>query len=87
MVDQVPELIEVALIARSFPWPTRKTRKFLTACGMAGSGRGRGRDTLVSRDAFASQLPKIYKSFREKYLAGKLRSKRGGHHPKSAGKE
>lgn len=84
MVDQVPELIEVALIARSLPWTTRKARAFLIACGIAGPSRGRGRDTMVSRDAFATQLPKIYQSFRMKYLAGELRSKRGGARVRTA---
>jgi hypothetical protein len=86
MVEKVPEFLEVAPIARFIGWTTRKARNFLVKSGIAGPPRGKGCDTLVAREAFAAQMPRIYKSFAEQYLAGKLRSRRGGNHGKVTAK-
>jgi len=74
----VPRLIEVALVAKHIGWTTRKARTFLTKTGMAGKFEGWS-ETLVLRDVFAVQMPTIFKSFCEDYLAGKLQSNRGAH--------
>lgn len=77
MDDRIPKLLEVALVARHIGWPTRKARRFLEKTGMAGRIEG-WTDSLVLRDVFAAQLPVVFKSFCDDYLAGKLRSRRGG---------
>lgn len=81
MDDRIPKLLEVALVARHIGWPTRKARVFLEKTGMAGRIQG-WTESLVLRDVFAAQLPVVYKSFSEDYLAGKLRNGRGGRREK-----
>lgn len=82
MDDRIPKLLEVALIARHLGWPTRKTRERFRRAKMAESFPGCG-ELMVPREVFAAQLPVLYKSFCEDYLAGKLRSKRGDNRRKT----
>jgi hypothetical protein len=75
-VTEIPELIEVHLIAKVIHWTTDKTRRFFTKTGMAGRIPG-WRDSMVVRAHFQATMPQIYRLFTERYSAGELVSKRG----------